>query len=354
MSETTDPRDRSAAEIENDVERSRARVNDTIDALRSSLSPGQIIDQVVDYARDSGGSDFVRNLGASVRDNPLPVMLIGTGIGWLLFSGQKPADRYRSGYGSYPKQDDGPGLMERAGDMVSGAKDAVLDAAARAGEAMNDAAGAASDMRDGVVNRASRVGAAVGNATGSGASIARDMGDSVRRQRHDMSDAIDQGREMAADGAARLRATASKGWRRMSREQPLLLGALGLAVGAALGALLPRTRMEDELVGEASDTVTRQVVDTAQEHYAAAKETIAEHVDEAKGAVADAYGDTKDKLDANGLAARTVGDGVKDAAAGVAAAVTSSVSDLAHGLRDGMDKAMPAKPETIDKPGPVI
>jgi hypothetical protein len=29
--------------------------------------------------RSSNGSDFLRNLGAAIRDNPVPVALVGTG-----------------------------------------------------------------------------------------------------------------------------------------------------------------------------------------------------------------------------------------------------------------------------------
>ena len=71
------------------MERTRARVSSTLDQLRDRLSPGQMMDEMLDYARGSGGADFARNLGAAVRDNPVPVMLIGAGIGWLMFAGSR-------------------------------------------------------------------------------------------------------------------------------------------------------------------------------------------------------------------------------------------------------------------------
>lgn len=69
----------------------------------------------------------------------------------------------------------------------------------------------------------------------------------------------------------------------MAEEQPLLLGALGLAVGSVIGALLPATRREDELMGHTRDDLmargqrvareqadqlqasAKRVVDTAQQ-----------------------------------------------------------------------------------------
>lgn len=47
------------------------------DELRERITPGQLVDQAVDYARDSGGGMFVRNLGRQTTANPLPVALAG-------------------------------------------------------------------------------------------------------------------------------------------------------------------------------------------------------------------------------------------------------------------------------------
>ncbi|MFC7553216.1 hypothetical protein ACFQU7_14695 [Pseudoroseomonas wenyumeiae] len=76
-------------------------------------------------------------------------------------------------------------------------------------------------------------------------------------------------------------------WNRASTEQPLLLGALGLALGAVVGALLPRTRTEDRLMGEASDAVTQQLSSAAQEQYAQAKDVVAERVGEVREKLGD-------------------------------------------------------------------
>ena len=51
----------------------------------------------------------------------------------------------------------------------------------------------------------------------------------------------------------------------MMHEQPLALGAVGLAVGALLAACTPRTRHEDRLVGEARDRLAEKVKAEAPE-----------------------------------------------------------------------------------------
>lgn len=48
------------------------------------------------------------------------------------------------------------------------------------------------------------------------------------------------------------------------RGQPALAGSLGVAIGAALGALLPPTEVEDDMLGEASD----RSIDTAKSKVA--------------------------------------------------------------------------------------
>src|SRR5436853_288023 len=69
----------------------RAQVADTLDELRSRISPGQVVDEIVDYAREGGIGDFMRNLGNDVRSNPLPVGLIGAGLAWLMMTNGRSA-----------------------------------------------------------------------------------------------------------------------------------------------------------------------------------------------------------------------------------------------------------------------
>ena len=45
--------------------------------------------------------------------------------------------------------------------------------------------------------------------------------------------------------------------------QPLLLGAIGIAIGAGMAAAMPKTQMETDIVGDAADRVKLQVADIA-------------------------------------------------------------------------------------------
>ena len=77
----------STAHIEEELKVTRARMDHRLGELHERLTPGQLLDEAVEYFRTSGGVDFGRNLMASVRDNPLPVAVTGIGLAWLMLSG---------------------------------------------------------------------------------------------------------------------------------------------------------------------------------------------------------------------------------------------------------------------------
>lgn len=74
----------SPEQLEQQIARTRAEIDVTLDAIQEKLSPGRLLDQVMDYTKENGGA-FAGNLGRSVRDNPVPVALLGIGLGWLMF-----------------------------------------------------------------------------------------------------------------------------------------------------------------------------------------------------------------------------------------------------------------------------
>ncbi|NKC31054.1 DUF3618 domain-containing protein [Falsiroseomonas selenitidurans] len=295
---TTDPGGRSSAEIEHEVEETRAGLTDTLEQLRDRASPGQLFEQALDYARGSGGVEFTRNLGAQVRDNPLPLLLIGAGIGWLMLGGQ-PRTRQAMAYGD--DWDDGHGgdrssrrpggLRERAGahaqatgsaaghvaqsarqglgDAAHRAGDAAHRGAAAAGSAYRSAAAAAGSAGEAVSDRARDWGEGARQAGAHASAYAADMAEASRHRLEDWS-------EQAGDGLD---------W---VRDQPLVLGGIGLALGAALGAMLPRTDTEDRLMGETRDDLTDRARAAATEGYAKARESLGERGDSAAGAAEDA------------------------------------------------------------------
>ena len=89
-------------------------------------------------------------------------------------------------------------------------------------------------------------------------------------------------------------------------EQPLIVAAVGIALGAAVAALLPRTQAEDLLMGETSDVIKGAVSDAAAEQYQQTKTAAENVVAEAKASA------TRHGLSAAGAAdaVRTITDKV--------------------------------------------
>jgi len=89
----------SSAQLEKEAEQTRSQLAATLEELRSRITPGQLFDQTLDYARESNAGELVRNLGRDARDNPLPLALIGAGIVWLMVTnGRRRRDGFDAAY----------------------------------------------------------------------------------------------------------------------------------------------------------------------------------------------------------------------------------------------------------------
>lgn len=111
-------------QLEQQARKARARLSGTIEELRlrttGSGTPGQIVDQLADFASDGPVAEFLRNLAREARENPLPLTLIGIGVAWLIIASTLSA-RARAGRpAALPARAAGmPG--ESAGETVAAA-----------------------------------------------------------------------------------------------------------------------------------------------------------------------------------------------------------------------------------------
>jgi hypothetical protein len=296
-------RSADADRIERDLEHTRARLDATLDALQRKLSPGQMVDETMHWFKEGGGAEFGRNLGRNLRDNPLPVALIGIGVGWLMLSGGRRQQRFPEwegdayertgattyGTGAYgglatPGGTHQPMPYEAAAyeDLARKAEDAGAGVQREAGEsddAFHERVYAAKGAVVGVTRQAGETFATFKDRVEAAVEAAADR---FRRMRHDVAAAAGAAGSRAGElasgaarqGQARLRSVYGYGqsaaysvregvdyatWRAREmggrtaeylKEQPLLMGVLGVAVGAVLGMLVPPTRHERELAGD--------------------------------------------------------------------------------------------------------
>jgi hypothetical protein len=188
----------------------------------------------------SAGSDFVRSLGDAARRNPVSTALLGMGVLWLI-SGGKPVDAATK-------------LAKRGYDRLpNGATDWLEDGA----QSVQRSVGA-------IGHRLSDVGDNAGSMLESATSKARETGSAALQRASRMtSDVTDVASEFARDLPSRsadLFSSARTRLNEMLDEQPLLLGAVGLAIGAGIAASLPATRIEAQYFGDTADEVKQKAV----------------------------------------------------------------------------------------------
>ena len=172
-------------------------------------------------------------------------------------------------------------VRSRAGDYVGEKKDAVRSKLSTAKEAVMGAG-------EGAMETMGSAGSSVGSAVG-GAMPDRD---SVARR--------------------------ARGLRGTAEHNPLGLVIGGIALGFVVGTLLPKTRIENERMGEMSDRLMDAARETAHEAVDRGKQVAQEAVDQGRQAAQQAVGDAA--------------DATRDAARKQGEEMASSLQDRAEGL----------------------
>ena len=244
---------RRTRQIEGEIAHTRAELSETIDALQEKLRPGNLASEATERVKAATtekvksmaetASERAQEMVRDTRDrasyviestkrNPVPALMIGAGVAWMLMDRTRKGNGHRehaewSEYSSprYSSYDE-----TRRYDRPAGSREPQRWSASEPG--------------------------AVGN-------WARE-----------------------ATGEARQTARrAQNGLQRLMRQNPLLVGAAAMLVGAAVGASLPETDTENEWMGEARDTVVDRAQNVAQNAASAVKE-----------AANDVVGDTVSKV----------------------------------------------------------
>lgn len=229
MSSTADRIDQESQKdpqrLEREIDQQREDIGNIVDALENKLSPGQMFDRMLDFGKGNG-LEFAQSLGNAVKANPVPALLASVGLLWLYASRNDPAPAPGSGMGTgrstfvqASSPDDGSGMLDRAREMGGNVSDTVSSTLSQA---------------------RSKVG---------------DVTDTVSNTLHQASSRVSETAQHARDTVQQQSQRVVQGFNGLLRDNPLALGAIGIAVGALLGAALPTTEPENRLMGQASDTL---------------------------------------------------------------------------------------------------
>jgi len=277
---STNPGDRSVSALEREVDRERERVSATIDELQARASVGSLVDQVVKAVGENGG-EVSRNLGRSLRDNPLAALLTGVGLAWLMAGPGRRADPQDW---ERPERDrDFPSYRDER-SLASALSDAATHGSGQPEPRWTGAGGdgeAGEGLGERVAALAGRVGDGVSDAVEGvrerASGISHAAGDTIR----EAGGAVRHRAGVAGRGAAGAGRGVREGLDSLMQDQPLVAGAIAMALGAAVGGALPRSRVEDRIFGAQSDRAMETVRSVAKEQGAKVQATAGAVVDEA-------------------------------------------------------------------------
>lgn len=256
-----DESSRRARELEKEIAETRAEMSETIEAIQEKLRPANLMSEATEKVK-SATTEKVKNMAdtasetaqdvmrgtrerasdvvESAKQNPIPALMIGAGVAWLLLGRSK--DR-NSGYrgGSTWSQDSTRNARTGypGGEDYYRSTEANYSDVDRQSGSSSQYAGNTQYSGTGRYGQGSQYG--YGNDSWAGGA----------------SDALSG----AGDTARQTVRRTSNQLQRMLRDNPLLVGAAAVLAGAAIGASLPETERENQLMGEARDSV----VDRAQE-----------------------------------------------------------------------------------------
>ena len=262
----------TSKDIEREADVSRAELAETLGSLKDKLTPGQIFDDLFGGSSANAGA-FLKNLGVTMRDHPMPAVLIGAGLAMML-TGSGKGD---AAVTTHPSS---------RSPIGSSGVSSVLDSARAT----------AHDAVDGLKSASSAVGDTL---TGIGNSAA-DAVDSLQGGLGTAAGAIKSGSSSVLRSGSQLGALVT--------DQPIIAASIGLALGAVLAAALPSTDVENSLMGSTSDAIKKQASDMAGDQV--------EKISAAAGAIAD---DVAQEAAAQGLTGETARQGASSLASKVAA-----------------------------------
>jgi hypothetical protein len=235
----------SIVEIRAEIEDTRLEMGDTLSELGNRLEPGRLVDQAKENVREAtigrveetakGVSTMVME---TIKKNPIPAAIAGAGLALLWAnrsSGSNGSNGYSDAYrgNGYRGEQSGSGLdVSKVGDVASGIGQNVGQTVGQVGE----------------------------NAT-------QVTGEVIQRGRQTVEQV---------------------GWRLDSFMQasPLAMGAIAIGAGAVVGALVPETQQERQVLGDASQKIGTTVRDTVGQVTQKAEETLDEAESKLSGAPA--------------------------------------------------------------------
>jgi ElaB/YqjD/DUF883 family membrane-anchored ribosome-binding protein len=239
---------KTSAELEREVEDARGRIDRTVEALKDKMQPKELFNEATTMMGQTSNKVLTTAV-EQLRENPIPIALIGLGVAWLAISQTRRASAgasYPEGYyPTYEGYDEDEGLRAKVKAKAEAAKAKLAETAEQAKQRLTTAQAQAGD--------------GLATARGKASEYAH----------------------LAQEKAGEYGRSAKRRFDQTLDQEPLVIGAIGLAVGAAIGAALPASPVERRYFGparnkaaEAAKASIGQVKDVAQRAYGQVKDEL--------------------------------------------------------------------------------
>jgi phage-related protein len=251
--------------------------------------------------QNAGVGGFIDDLNGAIRENPLAAGLVGAGVLWMFMGGNR---------------------LSAFGKALPGAAGAVTNAVGAAAGATGSTVAEAFTATASKVSEAARqVGSAISSGSQDAAATAKHAAsagyDAVRTAGASAGESLarssEQARRSSSEFGREFGMSVQQNLTETLERQPLLLGAIGLAVGAGIASAFPSTKIEQEMMGEAGAAVK----DKIQEFAGNASEFASQRAREV-------FDEVKKEAGAQGLAPDALTSSVKNVAQKVGAAASAS------------------------------
>jgi hypothetical protein len=236
LDQMTDEEAAEAIEIRTEIEETRLEMGGTLSELGDRLEPAHLVNQAKENVREAtigrveetakGMSDMVME---TIRRNPIPAALAGAGLA-MLWANRSNGDSGNTGErrsGAYYGTTSSYGQHRPYGEQRQGMGDRVGDAASKVGETVGQ------------------------------------VGDNVTRTMGDVGENVGQGIGQVGGQLDRF-----------MQASPLALGAIAVGAGALVGAIVPETRREREMLSDAGRQIGNAVRDTVDQATSKAEEAM--------------------------------------------------------------------------------
>jgi hypothetical protein len=237
------------------IAQAREAVQDITGQAKAALRDATIgkVETMARTASDTAGG-WRQSVLETIKANPMPAALVGLGLGWMLLNrpnGSAESSRYmnpagfRAGAGYAPPT---YGASAYGGVGVSGAGGGAQD---RAGPKVSQMADQAQQSAGQLVDQVQQTGSQVID------QIQQTGGQVVDQVQQTGGQVIDEVQEKASVAQGFLE--------HQLEENPLLVGAVAVAIGGVLAGTIRSTRREDQLLGSTRDRLVGSASELTQD-----------------------------------------------------------------------------------------